>query len=303
LTATAEDDNTLLAEILQEQANMDYDLASLGSSQEDLDALLAMLAEDALGEMPEAGGGDDNKILVGDCTDKTQVSRLLNGSRVNMVLTDPPYGMKLDTDWSSAKGSLKSLGYLSNTTGNKYAPVIGDDADYDPKSIFEIFDYCKEIFLWGADYYAERLQRKNEGSWLVWDKRKDTQSEAIGAEFELCWSKAKHKRRMLRHDWFGFLSSSNPTEARNRLHPTQKPTSLMIDIMEQWGEKGDIVFDGYLGSGTTLIAAQKIGRKCYGFEIDCHYADTILTRFEKEFSIEPKLLERVEQPELAALEV
>jgi ParB-like chromosome segregation protein Spo0J len=59
LGATAEDDNTLLAEILQEQANLDYDLASLGSSQEDLDALLAMLAEDALGDMPQPGGGGD----------------------------------------------------------------------------------------------------------------------------------------------------------------------------------------------------------------------------------------------------
>lgn len=178
------------------------------------------------------------------------------------------------------QGSLGSIGAKNHTRGNKYAPVIGDNKPFNPLHIFDQFGYCKEIFLWGADYYAEHIPNRIEGSWLVWDKRKDTQADAIGAEFELCWSKGKHKRRMLRHDWFGFLSSSNPTEARNRMHPTQKPTSLIIDIIEQWCGEADIILDLYLGSGTTLIACEKTGHTCYGCEIDSHYADVILSRWE-----------------------
>ena len=110
------------------------------------------------------------------------------------------------------------------------------------------------MFLFGADYYAELLPNKNDGSWLVWDKRKESQADAIGSEFELCWSKQKHKRRILRHDWFGFLSSENTYDARHRVHPTQKPITLFVDIINQWGKSAKVIVDIYGGSGSTLIA-------------------------------------------------
>lgn len=225
----------------------------------------------------------EHRLICGDSTDAAVIKKLMNGKKAELVLSDPPYGMKLDADFSTIKGSLKSLGRKNHTQGNKYDNVKGDHDDFTPALIntfFENFAYCKEIFLFGADYFAELLPDKNDGSWLVWDKRKETQAEAIGSEFELIWSKSKHKRRMLRHDWFGFLSSEDAADARHRVHPTQKPVSLLVDILKQWGEKADIVVDLYGGSGSTLIACDQLEKKCYMCELEPHYCDVILKRWE-----------------------
>ena len=226
----------------------------------------------------------DHRLMCGDSTDQEIVKKLMGGAKADMVLTDPPYGMFLDTDFSTIKGSLKSIGRKNATQGNKYKKVIGDNEDFSPRlieTIFDSFGYCKEMFLFGADYYAEIIPDKNQGSWLCWDKRKETQADAIGSEFELIWSKNKHKRRMLRHDWFGFLSSQNQEDARNRVHPTQKPISLLVDIISQWGNDSRLIADLYGGSGSTMMACEQLGRKCYMMELDPHYCDVILARWEK----------------------
>ena len=224
-----------------------------------------------------------HRLMCGDSTDKATVELLMDGKKADMVLSDPPYGMSLDTDFSDIKGSMKSMSRKNHTQGNKYNKVIGDNEDFTPELIttfFENFGYCKEMFLFGADYFAEILPNKNDGSWLVWDKRKESQADAIGSEFELCWSKSKHKRRMLRHDWFGFLSSQNGVDARNRVHPTQKPITLLADIIEQWGKDCVNVIDLYGGSGSTLIACEQLDRTCYMMELDPKYCDVIIKRWE-----------------------
>lgn len=221
-----------------------------------------------------------HKLICGDSTDKATVERLMDGKKADMVLSDPPYGMCLDTDFSGAVGSL---GRKGGTRGNKYDKVIGDNEDFKPELVstfFENFGYCKEVFLFGADYFAELLPNKNDGSWLVWDKRKESQADAIGSEFELIWSKNKHKRRMLRHDWFGFLSSQNAKDAQHRVHPTQKPVTLLVDIINQWGNGCNIIVDLYGGSGSTLIACEQLNRVCYMAELDPKYCDVILKRYE-----------------------
>ena len=216
-----------------------------------------------------------HRLMCGDSTDAGDVARLLAGAKPALMVTDPPYGMGLDTDWS---GAIGAIGH--GTRGNVYDRVVGDDKPFDPAPLFELWPTAKEMFLFGADYYAERIPDRIDGSWLVWDKRKESQAEAIGSEFELCWSKAKHKRRILRHDWFGFLSSSNPTEARSRVHPTQKPTTLIEDIIEQWGGGHDSLVDPYLGSGTTIIAAERQSRACYAMEIEPKYVQVAVERWE-----------------------
>jgi len=217
-----------------------------------------------------------HRVMCGDSTDAGDVALLLAGEKSYLMVTDPPYGMNLDTDWSDAVGAMGSIGQKHGTRGKKYDPVIGDDKPFDPGHLFEIYT-AKEMFLFGADYYAERIPNRIGGSWLVWDKRKASQSEAIGSEFELVWSKCKHKRRVLRHDWFGFLSSDNVQDARHRLHPTQKPVSLIADIICQWG-KELAVADPYLGSGTTVVAAEQEGRIAFGCEIEPKYIAVTLER-------------------------
>lgn len=221
-----------------------------------------------------------HKLICGDSTDKATVKRLMDGAKADMVLSDPPYGMCLDTDFSGAVGSL---GRKGGTRGNKYDKVIGDNEDFKPELVstfFENFGYCKEVFLFGADYFAELLPNKNDGSWLVWDKRKESQADAIGSEFELIWSKNKHKRRVLRHDWFGFLSSQDSKDAQHRVHPTQKPVTLLADIIKQWGDGCNIIVDLYGGSGSTLIACEQLGRRCFTMELDPKYCDVIIKRWE-----------------------
>ena len=234
-----------------------------------------------LGDIYQLG---DHRLICGDSTDAEVINKLMDGIKADMILSDPPYGMNLDTDFSTIKGSMKSLGRKNHTEGNKYNKVIGDNEDFSPELIntfFKNFDYCKEIFLFGADYFAELLPDKNNGSWLVWDKRKESQADAIGSEFELIWSRKKHKRRMLRHDWFGFLSSENGADARNRVHPTQKPITLLVDIINQWGNGCKNIVDLYGGSGSTLMACEQLNRKCFMCELDTHYIDVIIARWEK----------------------
>ena len=225
----------------------------------------------------------EHRLICGDSTYAATITKLMDGQKADMILSDPPYGMRLDTDFSGAVGSLKSFGRKKHTRGNKYEKVIGDNDDFSPQLIntfFNNFNYCKEIFLFGADYFAELLPNKNDGSWLVWDKRKESQADAIGSEFELIWSKSKHKRRMLRHDWFGFLSSENAKDAQHRVHPTQKPVSLLVDIIKQWGDKCNIIVDLYGGSGSTLIACEQLNRRCFMAELYPKYCDVIIKRWE-----------------------
>ena len=233
-----------------------------------------------LGDIWQLG---EHRLMCGDSTDKATVERLMDGKKVDMILSDPPYGMCLDTDFSGAVGSLGSLGRKGGTRGNKYDKIIGDNDDFKPELIstfFDNFGYCKEVFLFGADYFAELLPNKNDGAWLCWDKRKESQADAIGSEFELIWSKNKHKRRMLRHDWFGFLSSQNAKDAQHRVHPTQKPVTLLVDIINQWGNGCNIIVDLYGGSGSTLIACEQLDRTCYMMELDPKYCDAIIKRWE-----------------------
>ena len=231
-----------------------------------------------LGEIWQLG---EHRLMCGDSTDAASVALLMDGNKADMVLSDPPYGMHLDTDFSSCLGSL---GRKKGSRGNRYEKVIGDNDDFSPALIstfFLNFNETKEMFIFGADYFAELLPNKNNGSWLVWDKRKESQADAIGSEFELIWSKNKHKRRVLRHDWFGFLSSGNSQDARNRVHPTQKPVTLLTDIINQWGKDVESIVDLYGGSGTTLIACEQLHRRCYMMELDPHYCDVIIARWEK----------------------
>ena len=289
--ALAEWDDDVLNTALEDLTSEGWDIAELGF---DLNIDVTEPLNGDLDDVPEAPVtpktqlGDiyqlgRHRLMCGDSTDPVIIGILMNGQKADMVLTDPPYGMFLDTDWSDIKGSLKSAGAKSNTSGKKYDKVIGDHEDFTPElitTIFNNFALTKEMFIFGADYFAELLPDKNDGSWLVWDKRKPSQENAIGAEFELIWSKFKHKRRVLRHDWFGFLSSNNALEARNRVHPTQKPSSLIIDILTQWSKDEQNIVDLYGGSGTTLIACEKTNRICYMMELDPKYVDVIITRWE-----------------------
>jgi len=214
-----------------------------------------------------------------DSTIKENVEKLMDGKKADMVVTDPPYGINLDTDYSKMGSKLKFIQekHLKNKAGNKYEKVIGDNIEYNPKHIFDFFGYCNEIFLWGADYLLKRLPL---GGMFVWDKRgNETFDKMWGSGFELCWSRQKHKRDIIRKTWAGVFGTEKE-DVRNRVHPTQKPIDLCNFFITKFSKENDIMVDTFLGSGSTLIACEKTNRICMGMEIDPHYCDVIIKRWE-----------------------
>ena len=227
-----------------------------------------------LGDLFEIG---QHRLLCGDSTNSDQVAMLMNGQKADMVFTDPPYGMKLDA------GGFDDMPTAKGTTHKSYSNVIGDNDDFTPElihSIFTCFGDTKEIFIWGADYFAELLPNKNDGSWVVWDKRQEGgMDNMFGASFELCWSKSKHKREIARVLWAGYFGMSKD-DTKTRVHPTQKPIELANFFFNKWGSENDLIADIFLGSGTAMVASHQLKRKCYGMELDPKYCQVIIDRMK-----------------------
>jgi hypothetical protein len=196
--------------------------------------------------------------------------------------------MNLDTDFSGMKNNLDFAKEKNFTGGKKYEQGIVDD--FDPKMIEIILSLnVKETFLWGADYYAELLPNKNEGSWVVWDKRangndnieEDYASDKMyGSCFELCWSKTKHKRDIARVKWAGVFGTEQEFDHK-RHHPTQKPIKLASWFLNRYSKENELILDLFGGSGSTLIACEQLNRQCYMMELDPKYCDVIIKRWEK----------------------
>jgi len=230
-----------------------------------------------LGDLFEIG---EHRLLCGDSTDSDSVAKLMNGQKADMVFTDPPYGMFLDTNYDQMFANDKN----HKKTGERFEKVKGDHNDFVPElinTIFSCFNDTKEIFIWGADYFAELIPDRINGSWVVWDKRCDENMDKVsGNTFELCWSKQKHKRLVARILWSGH-HGMHKDDTKTRVHPTQKPTELAKWFFNQWGNDYDLVADLFLGSGTTMVASHQLKRKCYGMELDPKYCQVIIDRMKK----------------------
>lgn len=240
---------------------------------------------DELPEEPKAKLGDiyqlgNHRLMCGDSTNIENINKLIGVAKINMIYTDPPYGMNLDTDFSSMKNNLDFAKEKNFTGGKKYEQGIVDD--FNPEMVNTILSLnVKETFLWGADYYAELLPNKNDGSWIVWDKRLDDSADKMyGSCFELCWSKNKHKRDIARIKWAGVFGTEQEFDHK-RYHPTQKPIKLSSWFLNKYSKENDNILDLFGGSGSTLIACEQLDRNCYMMELDPHYIDVIIARWEQ----------------------
>lgn len=284
----AEWNSEALAAMLSELQDAGENLDGLGFDDDELASLLDSISDSPDGDddeddfsvdeesQPISQIGEvytlgDHRLFCGDSTSADNWAKLLDGDNVDMVYTDPPYGMFLNTDYSE-------MGEESKT----YRRVIGDGDDFTPElitAIFDIFPKVKEAFLFGADYYAEHIPDKNAGSWIVWDKRITEELDRMyGSAFELCYSKTRHRREIARVTWAGVFGMGGDDQ-RTRVHPTQKPTKLAKWFFDRYGQSGDVVADFYGGSGSTLIACQQNGRFCRMMELDPFYCDVIRRRW------------------------
>jgi DNA modification methylase len=227
-----------------------------------------------------------HRLICGDSTDVNVIDKLMNGAKADMVFTDPPYGMNLDTDFSGMQNHRDMAKEKGLTGGKKYEQ--GKVDEFHPEMIDAVFTIdADEMFLWGADYFAELLPNKNDGSWIVWDKRangnddvaEDYSSDKMyGSCFELCWSKKKHKRDIARVKWAGVFGTEQEFD-RKRHHPTQKPIKLAGWFLDKYSKEGQNIVDIFGGSGSTLIACEQLNRRCFMCELDEHYVDVIVKRY------------------------
>jgi len=264
-TRIGQDDTTKITDILAELANTPIGLEGTGYGAADLDALIDELAGTAdpaelltdPDEVPEevetrCKPGDlwilgRHRLLCGDSTKADDVARLMDGNTIDAVVTDPPYGID---------ASNMTLG-----SGKKDFVERGD-WDKERPDVARLSTMADQVIIWGGNYFTDQLPPTND--WLCWHKKNDGLSFS---EFELAWTTLGKNCRHLAHHWSG----------EQKQHPTQKPYPVMewcVSLTE------GLVFDPYLGSGTTLIATEQLGRKCYGMEISPKYCDVIIQRWE-----------------------
>lgn len=219
----------------------------------------------------------EHRLICGDCTDPEVVARVMGGERAGAIMTDPPYGMRLDTDYSH----MPETRIASKT----YERVAGDDEDFDARPFILAFDDIREQFWWGGDYYYETLPAG--GSWLVWDKRNANSDNLVGNHFEMCWSRQPHRRRMLHHHWSG-VNARN--QGMQRAHPTEKSVDVLCDILRDYTDTEPVILDLFQGVGTTLIACERLGRRCRAVEIEPKYVAVTLERWHEMTGKTPELV-------------
>jgi DNA modification methylase len=280
---------------VQDQDKLDELLAGLNADDQHLVQFLAtlrtepprMLNEDDADLTPPAvpitKPGDlwlmgQHRLLCGDSTKREDVEWLLAGAKPGLLIADPPYGMRLDADFSGMKSGLRFAQDKGMHGGRAYPQVTGDDQDFDAQPVLRHLGIVPEQFWFGADYYAATLpDTQHAGAWLVWDKRLDeTADRMYGSCFELIWSSRRCRREMLRYKWAGVFGVEQEPD-RRRHHPNQKPVALMADLIAR---TAGLVVDPFAGAGAVLVAAEQEGRLCYAMEIEPAYVDVIVRRWE-----------------------
>jgi len=191
------------------------------------------------------------KIIHGDCR---EIMKNWRDNRL-LILTDPPYQI----NYENIQGTRRNE--------RKRERIIGDKKG--ELDLTFLFKRPELRIIFGAENNWRLIPC--EGRWICWDKRSlKTGERMLGSGFELAWvSKDSGYYKLYRVMHVGFFNNDNP--GRPRFHPTQKPVNLMKAILKDFAKKDSIILDPFVGSGTTCIAAERLGLKWIGIEIDKEY--------------------------------
>lgn len=186
---------------------------------------------------------------------------------VTALVTDPPYGMGNNTDSSRFSGGHESSVFKRGKGGRFNGTIVGDKIPFDPTPFLSL----PKVVLFGANHYASRLP---VGTWLVWVKRNDDAFGTFLSDAELAWVKGG-KGVYCKRD----LSAN--AETRSRIHPNQKPVSVMAWCLERAKVTDeDVVLDPFAGSGSTLLACRRRGVRSIGIEVDAKFAHETVKRLD-----------------------
>jgi site-specific DNA-methyltransferase (adenine-specific) len=200
-----------------------------------------------------------NTIILGDCY---EFMKCLPDKCIDVVIADPPYGINVLKN--NRIGGLRS-GYT-----NSYKPMINDDVKVD---LTELFRVSKHQIIFGGNYFDLPVTK----SWVVWDKKLQNDWNDDFSDGELIWTSFSRPLRIHRHLYVGFIQS----EREIRCHPTQKPIGLMKWLINNYTHIDDVIFDPFMGSGSTCIAAKQLNRKYIGCELDADYFNIASKRLKQ----------------------
>lgn len=201
-----------------------------------------------------------NKIIQGDCL---EVMKLMKDKSVDLVLTDPPYGIGINKKDNSTFAKLKHIARKPNSE-------TWDNRAMERRYFDEIFRISKNQIVFGANYYWDYFYSTQ--CYIIWDKVGSIPIMIKNYPFaltEFAWTsfiKRMSKRYVIRN--VGFIRDSNDIREE---HPTQKPTELFGAILNDFSNEGDLILDPFLGSGTTAVACKMLKRNYIGIEISPVY--------------------------------
>jgi DNA modification methylase len=291
-------DDELLSLELQELAAADFDLSLTGFDPRELEGLLTLPDNDEqadvappLPENPVSRPGDlwvcgnrksQHRVLCGDATSPEAVARLLGDRKPFLMITDPPYGIQLDSEWRDRAG-LNGCGpaeasYMKHRTEGHTETTISGDTRADWAEAFELVPSLQIAYVWHASMFTREvldgLLRIGflHHQQIIWDKQRTVLTRThYWFQHEPCWYVRKKNAV-----WYGkagenstiwacpspkFIMGGSDEEKFD--HPTQKPVELMRRPLLNHTKRGESVYEPFLGSGTTLAAAEITERVCY----------------------------------------
>ena len=244
----------------------------------------------------------NHRLMCGDSCDRQNIDILIDKDKIDLILTDPPYGINIVNTNGKIEGGkpdnqgivrynapvhfkerVRDLTGTVETPGvvqaKRYKPILNDDKPYDPTILLEL---NVDSIIWGANNFASKLP--DSPKWLVWYKKPmDKANNNNFSDVELAWTNIKGKMcKLYPYLWSGLLREGNrKMELKERVHPTQKPVGLLINILNDYSDINNNILDLYGGSGSTLIACEETNRNCYMMELDPYYCQVIINRWEE----------------------
>lgn len=203
-----------------------------------------------------------SEVYLEDCA---EALKRFNDNHFDLAIVDPPYGI-----------NVAKTGKVGGNNAGKAKDYGAKEWDKQPPNdeyFRQLFRVSKNQIVWGANHFISKMPF-DSSCWIVWDK----DNSGNFADCELAWTSFDTAVRKFQWRWNGMLQQ-NMKDKEERIHPTQKPVALYEWILQNYAERGDLILDTHLGSGSSRIAADKGGFNFVGFEIDADYYEKSKKRF------------------------